>query len=78
MLEYYKLRNQYTLWKFFIDDRYQNKGYGKQTLKLAIDYLINTLKKYIPAFTKEMKLPDTYIFSSVSGKQEILNTIWKN
>lgn len=24
-----------------IDEKYQNKGYGKQALKLAIDYLVN-------------------------------------
>lgn len=41
MLGYYKSRNQYTLWKFLIDERHQNKGYGKQALKLSIDYLIN-------------------------------------
>ncbi|MBP3324555.1 MAG: GNAT family N-acetyltransferase [Clostridia bacterium] len=42
MLGYYKSRYQYTLWKFLIDERHQNKGYSKQALKLSIDYLINT------------------------------------
>lgn len=41
MLGYYKSREQYTLWKFFIDERYQNKGYGKQALKLSVNYLLN-------------------------------------
>ena len=42
MLGFYQARKQYTLWKFLIDERYQNKGYGRKALQLAIDYLINT------------------------------------
>lgn len=42
MLGYYKSRNQYTLWKFFIDRKHQRKGYGKQALRLAVDYLLKT------------------------------------
>ena len=42
MLGWYKPRKQYTLWKFLIDERYQNRGYGRQALKLAIDYLAET------------------------------------
>lgn len=41
MLGYYKVKKQYTLWKFLIDKRYQNKGYGKQALNLALKYLID-------------------------------------
>ena len=41
MLGYYESRNQYTLWKFFIDEGHQNKGYGKQALKLSVDYLFD-------------------------------------
>lgn len=40
MLGYYEEREQYTLWKFMIDEKYQNKGYGKQALALGIQYLI--------------------------------------
>jgi len=39
MLGYYAARNQYTLWKFLIDRRYQNRGYGRQALSLAVRYL---------------------------------------
>ena len=42
MLGYYEARNQYTLWKFLIDKKYQNKGYGKEALKQGILYLRNT------------------------------------
>lgn len=41
MLGYYELKQQYTLWKFLIDERYQRMGYGKQALRLAIKYLID-------------------------------------
>ena len=39
MLGYYEERNQYTLWKFLIDEKYQNNGYGKQALALAVNFL---------------------------------------
>ena len=39
MLGYYEARNQYTVWKFLIDRRYQGRGYGKAALKLGIDFL---------------------------------------
>jgi len=44
MLGYYEERKQYTLWKFLIDERYQNKGYGRKALLLAIDYLIDSFE----------------------------------
>lgn len=34
----------YTLWKFMIDEKHQNKGYGKKALKLGIEYLVNRFK----------------------------------
>jgi len=40
MLGYYEAKKQYTIWKFLIDECYQNRGYGKQALRLAINYLI--------------------------------------
>ena len=39
MLGYYEARNQYTLWKFLIDKKYQNKGYGREALIQGIRYL---------------------------------------
>ncbi|MBD5537931.1 MAG: GNAT family N-acetyltransferase [Lachnospiraceae bacterium] len=35
MLGYYEVKGYYTLWKFMIDEQYQNKGYGKKALKLG-------------------------------------------
>lgn len=39
MLGYYESRKQYTLWKFLIDEEYQNRGYGRQALRQALCYL---------------------------------------
>ncbi|MBD5533629.1 MAG: GNAT family N-acetyltransferase [Lachnospiraceae bacterium] len=44
MLGYYETEQYYTLWKLMIDEKYQNKGYGKKALRLGIDYLINRFK----------------------------------
>lgn len=41
MLGYYEAEKYYTLWKFMIDQRYQNRGYGKVALRLGIAYLVN-------------------------------------
>ena len=39
MMGYYEVKEYYTLWKFMIDHRYQNKGYGRRALELGIQYL---------------------------------------
>lgn len=39
MMGYYEVKGYYTLWKFMIDHRYQNKGYGRKALELGIQYL---------------------------------------
>lgn len=39
MLGYYEARNQYTLWKFMIDRRWQGRGIGEASLRLGIAYL---------------------------------------
>ena len=36
MMGYYEVKSYYTLWKFMIDSRYQNKGYGRKALELGI------------------------------------------
>lgn len=41
MMGYYEKENQYTLWRFMIDKKYQGKGYGKSALKLAVNYMIS-------------------------------------
>lgn len=39
MLGYYEARKQYTLWKFMIDCRWQQKGIGREALRQGIAYL---------------------------------------
>lgn len=41
MFGYYEKKQYYTLWKLLIDEKYQNKGYGRAALKLGIEYLKN-------------------------------------
>ena len=36
---YYDVKQYYTLCKFMIDEKYQNKGYGRQALKLGLDFI---------------------------------------
>ncbi|MBQ9545210.1 MAG: GNAT family N-acetyltransferase [Clostridia bacterium] len=33
------LKNNYSLWRLMIDKRYQNRGYGRQAVKLALDFV---------------------------------------
>ena len=44
MLGYYEKKQYYTLWKLLIDEKYQNKGYGRAALKLGIGYLKDSFK----------------------------------
>ena len=39
MMGYYEAKEYYTLWKFMIDSRYQNRGYGRKALELGIRFL---------------------------------------
>ena len=39
MMGYYEAKHYYTLWKFLIDQRYQNKGYGRLALELGLAYI---------------------------------------
>lgn len=33
------LINNYLIWRFMIDRKYQNKGYGRKAMKLALDFI---------------------------------------
>lgn len=39
MLGHYELKWQYTVWQFLIDERFQNRGYGREALRLGIHFL---------------------------------------
>lgn len=32
-------KNSYYIWRFMIDRRYQNNGYGREALRLAVDFI---------------------------------------
>lgn len=34
-----KLKNNYCLWRLMIDKKYQRKGYGRQAIQLALDFI---------------------------------------
>lgn len=42
MLGYYAEKNQYTVWKFLIDEKHQRRGYGREALRLAVKWLRET------------------------------------
>ena len=44
MLGYYEEKDQYTVWKFLIDEKHQRKGYGKAALRAAIEWLQQTFR----------------------------------
>lgn len=33
------LKNNYSIWRFMIDKRYQGRGYGREAMKLALDFV---------------------------------------
>ena len=33
-------KDNYCIWRFMIDKKYQRKGYGSQAIKLAIDFIM--------------------------------------
>ena len=86
MFGYYEARNQYTLWKFLIDKKYQNKGYGKEALKQGILYFKNTfhVKEIYTGVSIENEQAK-YVYKSLGfmetglvedGMEELKFTIW--
>ena len=39
MFGYYAVKRYYTLWVFLIDGQYQNRGYGREALRLGFDFM---------------------------------------
>lgn len=33
------LKSNYSLWRLMIDEKYQNKGYGREAIRLALDFI---------------------------------------
>ena len=70
MLGFYEEKKQYTLWKFLIDNKHQNHGYGKEALKMGIEYLITTFgaKEIYVGVSSENDIAKQ-LYSSVGFKQ---------
>ena len=32
-------KNNYIIWRFMIDEKYQNRGYGKEAMRLALEFI---------------------------------------
>lgn len=41
MMGYFEEKGYHTLWEIMIDEKFQNKGYGKQAVLLGIEFLKN-------------------------------------
>ena len=65
MMGYYEVKHYYTLWKFMIDHRYQNRGYGRQALKLGL------------AFIKEKFGPDE-IYTGVAPGNQVAKGLYES
>ena len=70
MMGYYEVKRYYTLWEFMIDHKYQNKGYGRQALKLGLDFVrdkfgpVDIYTGVIPGNTVAKKLYESVGFES--------------
>ena len=65
MMGYYEAKHYYTLWKFMIDRRYQNRGYGRQALRLGL------------AFIKEKFAPDE-IYTGVAPGNSVAKGLYES
>ena len=65
MMGYYESKHYYTLWKFMIDRRYQNRGYGRQALRLGL------------AFIKEKFDPDE-IYTGVAPGNSVAKGLYES
>lgn len=37
--QYPLCKNNYIIWRFMIDEKYQNRGYGKEAMRLALEFI---------------------------------------
>ena len=73
--KFYNGKNYYYLWRFMIDRKYQKRGYGKEAIKLALDF-IRTLPcgeaeycvlSYEPKNEVAKKLYESFGFKEING-----------
>ncbi len=60
-----EIKNECWIWRFMIDERYQNLGYGKEAMKIALEYITkNTNFKSIKiSFKPENKIAEKLYMS---------------
>ena len=59
------LRNSYLIWRFMIDKRYQGSGYGREAMKLALEFI-----RTFPAGKAE------YCWISYEPKNEVARNLY--
>lgn len=70
--------NSYSLWRLMIDKQYQGKGYGKQAIKLALDFIKTfpcgnakyCFLSYEPENTHAKKLYESFGFIETEYRDE--------
>ena len=77
MFGFYESKNQYTLWKFLIDEKYQNKGYGKIALLLGIEHMKkqHDMKEIYTGIAIDTMLQNICISLSGFKPQDLLKTV---
>ena len=86
MMGYYEVKGYYTLWKFMIDKRYQNKGYGREALKLGLEFVkkrfdpVDIYTGVVPGNTVAKRLYESVGFvdtSLVEGGMEEMRMVYR-
>lgn len=70
LLRYLEERSWYIIWQFMIDQRYQGRGYGKQAMRLAIEWMKKDKNcKQIALATKEGNIGAAKLYTQLGFKQ---------
>ena len=86
MMGYYEVKGYYTLWKFMIDKRYQNKGYGREALKLGLEFVkkrfepVDIYTGVVPGNTVAKRLYESVGFADtglVEGGMEEMRMVYQ-
>ena len=73
--KFYNGKNYYYLWRFMIDKKYQKRGYGKEAIKLALDFIRTfpcgeaeyCVLSYEPKNEVAKKLYESFGFKEING-----------
>jgi diamine N-acetyltransferase len=76
MLRFNEKYSNYFIWEFMIDESYQSKGFGKQALKSAIEWIkkdkrcYDIVTTYIEGNENARKLYSSFGFQQIGGPEE--------